>query len=91
MFEEASDVPIPGRILVSDYACPSFAKLRLGRQTTVDGPLQLPAIVFGAGTFSNQYNTDEHLASSFPVRTVGLALRYARKLSKSTRLNLSSL
>ena len=75
MSEEASDIPIPGRILVCDYPYLPFAKLRRGRQTTVDGPLRLPAIVFGTATFWNQYNTDEHLASSFPVRTVGLALR----------------
>ncbi|KAF5333742.1 hypothetical protein D9611_002359 [Ephemerocybe angulata] len=40
------------------------------------GPLELPAIVYGAGTFSNQYNSDEHLSSDIPLRTVRLALRY---------------
>ncbi|RDB20490.1 L-galactose dehydrogenase [Hypsizygus marmoreus] len=44
--------------------------------TTLNGSLRLPAIVFGAGTFSNQYNPDNHLQSTAPVRTVGLALRY---------------
>ncbi|KAG6833631.1 hypothetical protein H0H87_004258 [Tephrocybe sp. NHM501043] len=44
--------------------------------TVLEGPLKLPAIVFGAGTFGNQYNSDAHLQSTFPVRTVGLALRY---------------
>ncbi|KAL0581222.1 hypothetical protein V5O48_000810 [Marasmius crinis-equi] len=43
---------------------------------TVGGPLNLPGLVFGAGTFSNQYNTDSILASLAPVRTVRLALRY---------------
>ncbi|KAG6830629.1 hypothetical protein H0H92_015721 [Tricholoma furcatifolium] len=33
------------------------------------GPLKLPAIVFGAGTFGNQYNSDAHLASDIPVQT----------------------
>ncbi|KAF5387739.1 hypothetical protein D9615_000066 [Tricholomella constricta] len=42
----------------------------------LDGPLRLPAIVFGAGTFANQYNPDDYLESTLPVRTVGLALRY---------------
>ncbi|KAF9468845.1 NADP-dependent oxidoreductase domain-containing protein [Collybia nuda] len=42
----------------------------------LDGPLQLPAIVFGAGAFSNQYNTNDHLSSSTPLETVRLALRY---------------
>ncbi|KAF9008840.1 NADP-dependent oxidoreductase domain-containing protein, partial [Cyathus striatus] len=36
----------------------------------------LPAIVYGAGTFSNQYNSDNILASDLPARTVRLALRY---------------
>ncbi|TFK74437.1 Aldo/keto reductase [Pluteus cervinus] len=44
----------------------------------LDGPLQLPAIVYGAGAFSNQYNTDDHLASQIPLRTIRLALRQAR-------------
>ncbi|KAG6919316.1 hypothetical protein DXG01_007449 [Tephrocybe rancida] len=44
--------------------------------TILDGPLRLPVIVFGAGTFANQYNPDAHLESTLPVRTVGLALRY---------------
>ncbi|KAG6861197.1 hypothetical protein C0995_002824 [Termitomyces sp. Mi166 len=44
--------------------------------TILDGPLKLPGIVFGAGTFGNQYNSDAHLQSTMPARTVGLALRY---------------
>ncbi|KAG6888654.1 hypothetical protein C0992_007912, partial [Termitomyces sp. T32_za158] len=44
--------------------------------TVLDGPLKLPAIVFGAGTFANQYNPDAHLESNIPLRTIGLALRY---------------
>ncbi|KAJ8462950.1 hypothetical protein ONZ45_g17750 [Pleurotus djamor] len=40
------------------------------------GSLNLPDIVFGAGTFSNQYNANSHLGSSAPLRTVRLALRY---------------
>ncbi|CAA7259490.1 unnamed protein product [Cyclocybe aegerita] len=40
------------------------------------GTLNLPAIVYGAGAFSNQYNTDDHLASETPLRTIRLALRY---------------
>ncbi|KAG5352816.1 hypothetical protein C0989_000361 [Termitomyces sp. Mn162] len=44
--------------------------------TTLDGSLKLPTIVFGAGTFANQYNSDAHLESTMPIRTVGLALRY---------------
>ncbi|KAF8974704.1 NADP-dependent oxidoreductase domain-containing protein [Flammula alnicola] len=44
--------------------------------TTLGGSLDLPAIVYGAGAFSNQYNTDDHIASAIPLRTVRLALRY---------------
>lgn len=44
--------------------------------TELSGPDRLPVIVYGAGAFSNQYNTDDHLASTEPLRTVRLALRY---------------
>ncbi|KAG2013460.1 D-arabinose dehydrogenase [Coprinopsis cinerea AmutBmut pab1-1] len=43
---------------------------------TLDGPLQLPAIIYGAGSFSKQYNADDHISSNIPLRTVRLALRY---------------
>ncbi|KAH6915285.1 Aldo/keto reductase [Coprinopsis sp. MPI-PUGE-AT-0042] len=43
---------------------------------TLPGPLELPEIVYGAGSFSNSYNTDDHLQSEIPVRTIRLALRY---------------
>ncbi|KAJ3503398.1 hypothetical protein NLJ89_g8452 [Agrocybe chaxingu] len=44
--------------------------------TLQSGTLNLPVIVYGAGAFSNQYNTDDHLASETPLRTIRLALRY---------------
>ena len=31
--------------------------------------------VFGAAAFSGQYNADEHLSSTIPLRTVRLAMR----------------
>ncbi|KAI5124758.1 hypothetical protein M0805_005392 [Coniferiporia weirii] len=40
------------------------------------GTLNLPALVFGGGSFSNQYNNDSHLESLVPLRTVRTALRY---------------
>lgn len=43
---------------------------------TLEGPLHLPAIIFGAATFSHHYNADEHLSSDIPLRTLRLALRY---------------
>ncbi|KAK0453184.1 Aldo/keto reductase [Armillaria borealis] len=44
--------------------------------TSIKGPLALPALIFGAGSFSNQYNTNDHLESFVPLRAVRLALRY---------------
>jgi len=40
------------------------------------GPLQLPELIFGAAPLSNSYNSDTHLASFTPFRTIRLALRY---------------
>ncbi|KAF8897165.1 NADP-dependent oxidoreductase domain-containing protein [Infundibulicybe gibba] len=42
----------------------------------LDGYINLPALVFGAGAFSGQYNTEDHLTSDIPLNTVRLALRY---------------
>ncbi|KAF8076019.1 galactose dehydrogenase [Lyophyllum atratum] len=44
--------------------------------SVLEGPLKLPTIVFGAGTFSNSYNPDDHLKTTAPERTIRLALRY---------------
>ncbi|EJD01295.1 Aldo/keto reductase [Fomitiporia mediterranea MF3/22] len=40
------------------------------------GPSGLPALIFGGGSLSNQYNNDSHLESLIPLRTVRTALRY---------------
>jgi len=40
------------------------------------GILDFPALIFGAAAFSHQYNTDDHIASLSPVRTIRIALRY---------------
>ncbi|KDQ65002.1 hypothetical protein JAAARDRAFT_118719 [Jaapia argillacea MUCL 33604] len=40
------------------------------------GALELPGLVFGAAVFSGFYNSDSHISSDIPVRTVRLALRY---------------
>ncbi|KAF8165115.1 Aldo/keto reductase [Crassisporium funariophilum] len=63
-----SGVSVP-QDLTEDYPVP-------GTLHSLGGPLDLPAIVFGAGAFSGQYNTEDHIASSEPLRTVRLALRY---------------
>ena len=45
------------------------------RKSMLGSVIDLPAIIYGAGAFSNQYNTDDHIASVIPLRTVRLALR----------------
>ncbi|KAH7103026.1 Aldo/keto reductase [Auriculariales sp. MPI-PUGE-AT-0066] len=40
------------------------------------GPLEIPAVVFGAAALSGSYNDEAHLRSATPLRTVRLALRY---------------
>jgi D-arabinose 1-dehydrogenase len=52
------------------------------------GHLRLSKIIFGAGTFANQYNPDDVLESTMPFRTVRLALRCVPFLS-SLRLGHS--
>ncbi|THU78791.1 Aldo/keto reductase [Dendrothele bispora CBS 962.96] len=44
--------------------------------SSIEGPLELSGLILGAGTFSNQYNTDDHLSSFAPMRLIRLALRY---------------
>ncbi|TDL29804.1 Aldo/keto reductase [Rickenella mellea] len=43
------------------------------------GAFNLPELVFGAATLSNQYNSDGLLTSDIPLRTVRLALRYGMR------------
>ncbi|KAH7916708.1 Aldo/keto reductase family-domain-containing protein [Hygrophoropsis aurantiaca] len=44
--------------------------------TTRFGPLNIPAIVFGAASFSAFYNSDDHVSGVEPLRATRLALRY---------------
>ncbi|KIK65705.1 hypothetical protein GYMLUDRAFT_39206 [Collybiopsis luxurians FD-317 M1] len=44
-----------------------------------DNALRLPSLILGAGTFSNQYNSNDHLSGFAPMRLVRLALRYGIK------------
>lgn len=75
--EEPEDSPLPGLPLVRISIRPPFLAETLSFiKTELSGPDRLPVIVYGAGAFSNQYNTDDHLASTQPLRTVRLALRY---------------
>jgi D-arabinose 1-dehydrogenase len=45
-------------------------------QTTAQGPLKLPSIIFGAGPLSTLYNSEDYVAGADPFRTIRLALRY---------------
>jgi len=75
--EEPEDSPLPGLLLVRmSIGSPFLAETLSFIKTEVSGPDRLPVIVYGAGAFSNQYNTDDHLASTQPFRAVRLALRY---------------
>jgi D-arabinose 1-dehydrogenase len=40
--------------------------------------MAFPEIILGGGSISAQYNTDVHLNSDIPLRTVRLALRCVR-------------
>ncbi|KAH7930272.1 Aldo keto reductase [Leucogyrophana mollusca] len=44
--------------------------------TTFFGTLNLPAIIFGAASFSAFYNSDDHVSGVAPLRATRLALRY---------------
>jgi hypothetical protein len=73
--------PLPARLLSAFYA---IVLHRVAPYPTAQGsfgPLELPALVFGAGTLSSQYNTEDHLTSDNPVRAIRLALRYASLIS----------
>ncbi|KAJ4000538.1 Aldo/keto reductase [Lentinula boryana] len=45
----------------------------------LENSLHLPSLILGAGTLSNQYNTNDHLSGFAPMRLVRLALRYGIK------------
>jgi len=47
-----------------------------GEQPPIVGEHRIPYLIFGSGTFANQYNPDTLLNSDTPLRTVRLALRY---------------
>ncbi|KAF8639730.1 hypothetical protein AX17_000992 [Amanita inopinata Kibby_2008] len=69
IFDIGYHVPIPPEV-AEDSPLP-------GKPLTIlQGHLNLPCLVYGAAAFSNQYNSDDVLLSSTPLRTVRLALRY---------------
>ena len=37
--------------------------------------MNLPALIYGGGVFSNTYNTDDHLVGEMPLRSLRLAFR----------------
>jgi len=73
--DDLEDTPEPGQPLVSSLDA-FYARACLNVLKGLLGSLQLPQIVFGAASFSNQYNSDDHLKSSLPFRSIRLALRH---------------
>jgi hypothetical protein len=79
------DKPKSGLPLVISIVLYYFASCLLYLQEIL-GPFRFPALVFGAASFSHQYNDDDHLASLMPLRTVRLALRYVRRTLNMIKL-----
>ncbi|KLO16375.1 Aldo/keto reductase [Schizopora paradoxa] len=70
------DAPQPSFPLLSPEIFETFNDVPdAGEPLEAVGEMQLPPIVFGAGTFSNQYNEDGHLEGVTPLRTIRLALQ----------------
>lgn len=68
------DKPVDGVQLVCIPSQKLFeSNIPLSQHTV--GTQQLPYLIFGAGTFANQYNQDDFLYSDGPLRVVRLALR----------------
>lgn len=76
--DDTDDQPEPGLPLVSLFLWSDALSIhfKIYLQPGI-GSLDFPALVFGAASFSYQYNNDDHLVSFTPVRTIRLALRYA--------------
>lgn len=73
--DDADDKPEPGPALVCiDMFSSTLDQVEPLQQRKI-GPFDFPALIFGAASFSYQYNSDNHLASLTPVRTIRLALR----------------
>jgi hypothetical protein len=72
--DDPEDTPAPGQPLVSTLSTFQVVLTRMLFKGLL-GPLQLPRIVFGGASFSYQYNSDDHLTSLLPFRSIRLALR----------------
>jgi len=79
------DKPESGLPLVICIVLYYFASCLLYFQEIL-GPFRFPALVFGAASFSHQYNDDDHLASFTPLRTVRLALRCVQRNLNTMKL-----
>lgn len=76
--DEEEDFPIPGPLIVSmmfQVSSHSPCALTEDVKPSLGGSMDLPAVVYGAGAFSNQYNPDDHLSGALPLRSIRLALR----------------
>ncbi|KAF5393797.1 hypothetical protein D9757_000386 [Collybiopsis confluens] len=79
-----STTPVPISLIVPEQVAPDESEDKPVPGTPVtlhdtDNELHLPELILGAGTFSNQYNSNDHLAGFAPMRLVRLALRYGIK------------
>jgi D-arabinose 1-dehydrogenase len=76
--DDAQDLPVAGSHLVRGSKSLTIAHDRNNctvyvLQTPL--PCGIPPLVFGAASLSAHYNSDDHLRSDVPFRTVRLALR----------------
>ncbi|KAF9076629.1 Aldo/keto reductase [Rhodocollybia butyracea] len=74
--------PVPVSLAVPHELAPDETedKATPGPQVTIlDNVPHLSSLILGTGTFSNQYNSNDHLSSFGPIRLVRLALRYGIK------------
>ncbi|KAJ4472060.1 Aldo/keto reductase [Lentinula aciculospora] len=74
--------PVPISLVVPIEVAPDEEEDQILPGTTVallENSLRLPSLILGAGTLSNQYNTNDHLSGFAPMRLVRLALRYGIK------------
>ncbi|KII95959.1 hypothetical protein PLICRDRAFT_97603 [Plicaturopsis crispa FD-325 SS-3] len=70
------DAPEPGELIVSSPPHPPCVHAEPFCCQKPIGPLNIPALVFGAACFSGFYNNDDYLSSATPVQITRLALRY---------------
>ncbi|KAJ3892566.1 Aldo/keto reductase [Lentinula edodes] len=74
--------PAPMSLIVPSEAAPDEEEdkaLSGAPVALLENSFCLPSLILGAGTLSNQYNSNDHLSGFAPMRLVRLALRYGIK------------